>query len=180
MSSVHSYRPWGEISRDFLTESQREFLTDYAAGTLNWAPGRQGTGYQKLDIRRMTSCREMHAFAYEAVEWMVGEDSFEDVWDRGEWDLYMIRYPAGSYAPPHKDPAPHSQRHRRVNALVSSGASSQFWLEWAGELVQPALDPGDAVMFYPSEVTHGVQPSIVDRLVISCGVVLGRGTLGTF
>jgi hypothetical protein len=55
---------------------------------VNWVPGRQGTGYEKLKLAQ-------------------GK----------RWDLYLLRYKPGAYIPKHTDPVP-GKEHWRVNLLL--------------------------------------------------------------
>lgn len=61
---------------------------------LNWEPGRQGTGYEKLKI-----------------------------WERWKyfspykWDIYLLRYRVGAGIPKHRDPAP-KHKHYRLNIYL--------------------------------------------------------------
>ena len=61
---------------------------------LNWEPGRQGTGYEKLEL--------LNRWRY---------------FSRFKWDLYLLRYPVGSGIPRHRDPLP-KHNHYRLNIYL--------------------------------------------------------------
>lgn len=59
-----------------------------------WEPGRQGTGYEKLEL--------LNRWRYFA---------------KFKWDLYLLRYPVGSGIPNHRDPLP-DHKHYRLNIYL--------------------------------------------------------------
>lgn len=64
-----------------------------------WEAGRQGTGYQKLEL--------LSRWKY---------------FSRVKWDLYLLRYPVGSGIPEHLDPLP-GHRHYRLNIYLWNAQS---------------------------------------------------------
>ena len=100
------------ILKDFLSLNERLLLVQIAEG-LSWEKGRQETGYEKASLRGIECLAELveHARSYLLP---LGANS-------GLTDTYLLRYPDGSYIPPHKDePTIYGKRHKRLNALVKA------------------------------------------------------------
>lgn len=102
-----------------------------------WQPGRQGSGYEKMIL-----CRFLF------------------------FDLYLLRYPTGSYIDKHIDPVPR-WRHFRLNFVLKKAEGGDFVCPDA------FLNSGRIKFFRPdiqehsvSEVKQGV------RYVLSLGWIL--------
>lgn len=151
------------ILEDFLTEEQMNRLLQIAEGSSEWTPGRQGTGYEILSLKEVAKydllVQSLLDYCLASLGKLKGGDEF--------WDVYLIRYPDGSYIPSHKDEAAlFGKRHRRLNALVKKP-------EAGGDLVIDGLsidlDPGDAVVFFPDEREHEVTKCTGTRILWSVG-----------
>ncbi|MGN6111019.1 MAG: 2OG-Fe(II) oxygenase [Kofleriaceae bacterium] len=142
-----------EVHPAFLSPSEVAELRARAAAATAWTPGRQGTGYEILQIDR---AQPVVARALACLG-----TPFEDF-----WDAYLIRYLDGSHIPPHVDPARPGLRHRRINALLVP-ASSGGELHIDGSRIELAV--GDAVAFYPDVERHDVSPVVGTRLLFSVG-----------
>lgn len=80
------------------------------------------------------------------------------------WDLMLIKYPVGSYIPPHNDCFP-GKRHYRFNTLL--------WGEQTFRAHGPIIFAwGPFVLFRSDYTTHEVLPSKRFRLMLSFGIVL--------
>ena len=102
---------------------------------MKWNPGRMNTGYW------------LHTLA------------------KGKnWDLFLIKYPVGSYIVPHNDRFP-GKRHYRLNILL--------WGEQTFRAHGPIIfQLGPIVFFRSDETLHEVLPSKRLRLLLSFGIVL--------
>lgn len=112
----------------------------------NWIPGRLGTGYRKLPLAR-----------------------------GARWDLYLLDFPPGAYAPPHVDRL-EGRRHVRVN-LRLWGADTFHEIPWGAERVAAMLRGRRAFGFFlgplavfRADFTHAVTPSARRRVVLSLGL----------
>lgn len=73
---------------------------DYLRRWLRWERGRQGSGYDKLLLAANTFLIP--------------------------FDLYLLRFPVGTYIPPHRDPVA-TGRHYRLNVILKrSPAGGEF------------------------------------------------------
>lgn len=104
-----------------------------------WSAGRQGTGYQRMLIL--------------TAKWPV------------PFDLYLIKYPTGSWIPQHVDPVEPNFRHFRLNVILKRAQSGgQFVVKkciWASnriKLFRPDTEPHEVL-----RVTQG------SRWVLSLG-----------
>lgn len=70
---------------------------------MRWEPGRQGTGYEKIQLLQ-GSC----------------------------FDVYLIRYRPGSHIPPHTDPVP-GKRHYRLNWVVWRAVIGGHFIHFDGD-----------------------------------------------
>ena len=87
-----------------------------------WEQGRQGTGYLKRLLLRGKT-----------------------------WDLYLLKYPEGSYIPAHKDPVPGFEHHRINIVLIKPKAGGQFWMENIPETAKRFI-------YFRSDITtHGIK-----------------------
>lgn len=144
----------------FLTAAETSALFSIALLDGTFEPGRQGTGYEKA----------VFSGRYEALRGlrdrglrMLGASAVEH-------DCYLLRYPHGSYIPPHVDPAPAGMEHWRLNAIVQEP-------DRGGDLyiggIQYFLQQTDAVRFRSDTMIHEV-PLVEgrDRLVWSLGALI--------
>ena len=88
---------------------------------INWTPGRQDTGYFKKTIA-------MGSF----------------------WDVHLLKFPTGSYAPQHTDLVP-GKRHYRLNIILGRRLSGGSFV---GESV--IFNWCDRVIFFRSDSPHMV------------------------
>lgn len=147
------------VIRDFLDASDLAALSALIAGVSQqrWQDGRQGTGYHKLSLRdelgdELTPLaqRSLRALAVDVID----------------WDCYVLRYPAGSFIPLHRDPTD-EHRHLRLNAIVQASTGGQLTI--GGQAIE--LHRGDAVVFRPDAVDHAVAAGTGTRYVWSVGCV---------
>ena len=143
----------------FLAPAVRAALIDLAASRGGWEPGRQGTGYEKLDLLALD---DPPAFVAPLI---AGARVAMAVEYTGS-DAYLLRYRDGSFIPPHRDPTRHG-RHLRLNAVVQASAPGSGELRLDGEVFD--LDVGDAVVFRSDQVLHQVSPVVGERLMFSVG-----------
>ena len=163
-----------DLLRAFLRPDEIDQLQRLAEAARTWTPGRQGTGY---DISSLTDLAPSSLGSRDAPPPSL--DALPPAIARAlaqlgtpyeqRWDAYLIRYRDGAYVPPHIDPAQHGRRHRRLNAMVVQAAGGGE-LRIGGALV--ALEPGDAVVFYPDQEVHEVAPVAGTRLLLSVGALL--------
>ncbi len=147
-----------DVLRHFLSSSEVEELRPWATAVQAWSPGRQGTGYEILPLRRAGSVA-FSGLVSRALA--VLGTPFRDY-----WDAYLIRYGTGSHVPEHLDVAERGMRHRRLNALLAVAASGGE-LRIGGERVD--LGVGDAVRFFPDREVHAVTRVVGTRLLLSLG-----------
>jgi hypothetical protein len=112
-----------------------------------WEPGRQDTGYQRL--------RVIH-------------------WGFPNWlkkralgiDLYVLRYPAGSYLPVHTDPVP-GYRHFRFNVVMKQSKSGGKFL------CDNTIFNTGRIKLFQSDLPHSLTPIESGvRYVLSFGICL--------
>lgn len=101
-----------------------------------WVPGRQNSGYLKRLLARGPG-----------------------------FDLYLLRYPSGSYIAPHTDPVP-GRVHLRVNVLLKKPRSGG---DFTGEVVYVDRP---RVKVFRSDRTHSITPVEGERLVLSLGLAV--------
>jgi hypothetical protein len=146
-----------DLLRAFLSPGELDELGRLALAPRTWTPGRQGTGYDISSLREAPPPAVARALAHLGTP------------HEQSWDAYLIRYRDGAYVPPHLDPAQHGRRHRRLNAMITQ-ATGGGELRIGGAPI--ALDPGDAVLFYPDHERHEVAPVAGTRLLFSVGAWL--------
>jgi hypothetical protein len=100
-----------------------------------WISGRQETGYFKLPI-----------------------------FVRKRFDVYIIKFPRGSYMDPHKDPAPEGFRHFRFNCVLKQPKYGYGYVEGDGYF--------SFRLFRPDVKKHWVSPVSGSRYVLSIGWLL--------
>lgn len=98
---------------------------------MNWQEGRQGTGYQKLALAKGRT-----------------------------WDLYLLKYPPGSYVPCHTDPVAEGLKHWRANLRLTG--EDRFW-------GVARLRLGRLIVLRPDEDLHMVKKVSKTRYVLSFG-----------
>lgn len=107
----------------------------------NWEPGRQGTGYEKLQL--------INRWKY---------------FSRFKWDLYLLRYPVGSGIPPHRDPLP-DHKHYRLNIYLWNAKYGGV-----PEHDQTIISNRFFTLFRPDLYTHSVSNVVKGtRYVLSFG-----------
>ncbi len=147
----------------FLAPDEVQLLRIRADATTRWEFGRQGTGYEKSDMKPLLRGNTTFDTIAGRALHLLGPDD-------GNWDMWLLRYPKGSCVPPHRDEAVFGLRHKRINAMLTLPEYGGHFIA-DGERVD--LRVGDAVMFYPDSVTHEVTKVVTDsRLVLSIGVLL--------
>lgn len=147
------------VHRQFIVPEDVVKFRNIAACSSGWHPGRQGTGYDILSLKKMAGA------PFDRARQLIG------VQHDGAWDAYLIRYNDGSFIPPHRDDASFGLRHRRLNVLVTAPISGGELLI-GGILV--SLAEGDGVMFHPNEDEHSVEPVVGERLLFSVGAWVER------
>ena len=133
-----------------------------------WVLGRQGTGYEKLDLVSALSEGALEAHRPFVESQVAAARSSLGVDSSLGWDAYLLRYGAGAFVPEHRDPTS-TLHHLRLNALLQAGSSGTGRLELDGELWD--LAEGDAVVFRPDVMAHQVSRVEGERLVLSVGCV---------
>jgi hypothetical protein len=114
----------------------------YLRTAFRWQRGRQGTGYEKMLLA--------------TASWPL------------RFDSYLIRYPEGSYVPPHTDPV-QSGRHYRLTIVLKAPARG-------GEFIctRPLFETPRIKLFRPDLCEHSVTPvEGGSRYLLSVGWVLG-------
>lgn len=108
---------------------------------MKWEKGRQNSGYDKLKIFQI-SCPILA-------------------------DLYLLRFPKGSYVKPHKDPV-EGRRHYRLNIVIKKAHIGGTFL-----CSTQILDWGRIQFFRSDLAKHAVSPILKgSRYVLSFGVAL--------
>lgn len=124
-----------------------------------WSAGRQGTGYDKLDLTATPLPVDVAPLIERALAELGGPFVGHDVW--------LLRYPEGTHIPPHRDENGRGDHHRLNVLLTGPGA-----LRLDGEPVE--LRAGDAIVFRPDQVNHSVDAVETERWVFSVGAVTRR------
>ena len=123
-----------------------------------WQAGRQGTGYDKLDVKESPTAERLVKRCLQALA-AGGEEPLL-------WDAWVLRYPVGSEIPAHTDPPLDGMCHVRVNALAVGSAGGVLYVDGA----EVPLDHGDAYVFRPDAMKHMVtRVEGNERLVLSVG-----------
>lgn len=143
----------------FLAPAARAVLIELAASASGWEGGRQGTGYDKVDLQALDPTPGYLA------DLLVSARVAMAVKYLG-WDAYLLRYRDGSFIPPHRDPTQHG-RHLRLNAVVLASAPGSGELRLDGEVFD--LAEGDAVVFRSDQILHQVSPVVGERIMLSVG-----------
>jgi hypothetical protein len=147
-----------EIIRDFISLSFRQVCIAIASKANHWAPGRQGTGYEKLDLK---TCKPVEPIVRSAM-WILGVTA-----DYGFWDAYLLRYPDMAFIPKHRDEAGmFGMEHYRINALVKPATLGGLLIMEGATIM---IEPGDAIVFRPDVEEHEVTQCRDERLVLSVG-----------
>ncbi len=116
-------------------------IREYFGKWLRWERGRQGTGYDKLLVI--------------ANPILV------------PFDCYLLRYPIGTYIPPHRDPVAGGQHYRLNIVLKRSPVGGDFICD------KPIIQSRRLNLFRSDIATHSV--TLVEggaRYVLSLGWVL--------
>lgn len=108
-----------------------------------WTKGRQGSGYDKLKIM---------------------ESRFPL-----PFDIYLIRYPVGSYIGPHTDPVT-GRKHYRCNIVLKASAAGGVF-----NCASPIFESERIKIFRPDKSEHSVTPVLGSpRYVLSIGWLWGK------
>lgn len=146
----------------FLGENDLATCEQVADSGNHWAPGRQGTGYERLDIKNE---RLLYLRVLQTLQEQLGVTHSSKSWDF--WDAHLLRYPAGAFIPKHVDDAAmFGMTHHRINVLVRQPAGGGVLI--VNEEIVP-LRPGDAISFRPDSEPHEVTPCHSERLVLTVG-----------
>jgi hypothetical protein len=146
------------VFRDFLTEDELALLLPYLASD-GFEPGRQGTGYEKLSLRNTHETQALRQRCLVALG--LPEDTGHDA--------YIVRYPAGTSIPLHKDDAPLASEHHRINCMVLPAVRGGK-LYVGGELCD--LRARDAYTFRPDVEEHEVSEVLAGvRAIFSVGAL---------
>lgn len=126
---------------------------------LTWEGGRQNTGYLKSPIDQNDS-RFIPLIARSKELLNVTSEAI---------DCYIIKYPAESHIPTHKDDAPFSSNHFRLNAMIKNSVRG-------GKLIIEKrfvdIHKRDAIIFRPDILEHGVtKVKCGERYIWSVGVL---------
>ena len=119
-----------------------------------WEEGRQGTGYQKLNVVDSPTAARLVKKCLK----MLGDPMLYDAW--------VLRYPVGAEIPAHVDPNIEGMCHVRINAIALGSEGGVLYVDGA----EVALDHGDAYVFRPDVMKHMVtKVERNERLVLSVG-----------
>lgn len=133
-----------------------------------FVPGRQGTGYDKLDVRSDPQLRDL----IDRSLWALGYDA-----EQLHWDAWVLRYKEGASIPPHTDEAGvFGMRHHRLNAMVQAAdLGGKLFMEKQGV----AFPDGWALVFVPDVIEHAVtEVAEGTRLIWSVGCWKSMETVG--
>jgi hypothetical protein len=137
----------------WLNVRQRKLVGALAVDD-EWVPGRQETGYKKLDIVDKAGAR-----------WVI-QRALNIIGRPPDFDAWLLHYPKGSEITPHTDPAYEGKCHVRLNAIVIAGLGGALYLDDT----ELPLARGDAYVFRPDITEHHVAPiESGSRLVLSVG-----------
>jgi hypothetical protein len=137
----------------FLSPRER-VVVNVLAKKPGFEVGRQGTGYEKLNLLEDAGAERLVRRCLEAL----GKPVLFDAW--------LLRYPVGSAIPAHTDPPLDGMCHVRLNAVALAGRGGVLYFDGA----EIPLDVGDAYIFRPDVVRHQVtEVEGNERLVLSVG-----------
>lgn len=126
---------------------------DATAGGV-FTAGRQGTGYDKLDLLESPTAERLV------------KKCLKELGDPVLFDAWLLRYPVGSEIPSHTDPPIPGMCHIRINALALTSSGGVLYVDGA----ELSLDGGDAYVFRPDVMRHMVtKVEKNERLVLSVG-----------
>lgn len=181
--------PWHHLTVFDLVATGEELkkLYDYAVESDpdDWRPGRQGSGYFKQDLKNLVTVTmpgEDRKWIRKLHDSMISEIHYSATgsytYAHSDWgrlsDCWLIYYPEGSYIPWHTDPVPKGTTMYRMNLVVTSprkGGDLSVPNGWQkSEPLTVNFEPGQAVLFKPSEIKHSITPvGTGGRLVLSVG-----------
>lgn len=158
-----------------LSPRECEYLRVLATDlTEEWEPGRRGSGYFKLDIDEYTSLGDppwllgtIRRLRQEVVRGYHPMQVYAD-----KQDAWLIYYPEDACVFAHTDPAPEGLRHLRLNVSITAPATGGALVVHHG-YYRVNLQPGNGVLFCPSEAEHAVTTvGPGGRLVLSVGALV--------
>ena len=158
----------------FLAEPQRRQWLDIARGegvAEAWVPGRQGSGYEKLDLVAALADGTLGAQRPFAEAQVAAAREGLGVDSSNGWDAFLLRYREGAFVPEHRAPTT-SLCHLRLNVLLLEASQGTGLLHLGGELFP--LGAGDAVLFRPDVQPHQVTRVEGERHVLSVGCIFER------
>ena len=159
----------------FLTAAVRSEIAEIAhepALEDRWKPGRQGTGYEKLDLREALDAGALDTHRG-LLDVLLSQTRVSMGVEVSEWDAYLLRYRDGAYVPEHTDPVA-DRPHIRLNALITAATDGTGQLRLRGDVFD--LAEGDAILFRPDVIDHRVSKVVGERLVFSVGCVFESGS----
>ena len=119
-----------------------------------FSAGRQGTGYDKLDLLDSPTAERLV------------KKCLRELGDPLLFDAWLLRYPVGSEIPVHTDPPAPGLCHIRINVLALPSVGGLLYVDGA----ELPLDSGDAYVFRPDVMRHMVTKVEQNlRLVFSIG-----------
>ena len=110
---------------------------------MKWTEGRQGSGY----FKRLLGCGQFLSIP---------------------WDLYLIKFPEGSFINTHTDPVQPGDEHYRLNIVVKGAEGGKFHGRTLYETKRVKLFRPDIEPHWVSEVEKGT------RYVLSFGFLLKK------
>lgn len=158
----------------FLAEPLRQRWLDIARSdelAASWGRGRQGSGYEKLDLLATLSEGALEGHRTFVEEQVAAARASFGVDSSKGWDAYLLRYREGAFVPEHRDPTT-ALCHLRLNALLLEPSEGTGLLILDGEAF--TLASGDAVLFRPDTQPHRVSKVEGERFVLSVGCVFER------
>lgn len=151
---MHSWRISAEL-RCFIQHEPNE----------GFVSGKQGTGYQKKDVKADLRYQILIDQALRTSHW----NHTNKLWVKPEkYDAWVLKYPTGSEIPVHTDPVELGLEHHRLNTLVTEAEGGELYIE--GQRVP--LVAGDGYYFRPDLHPHYVTKITKgERIIFSVGYV---------
>lgn len=153
------------IVENVLLPPEREYLIRTYRNAEGYEPGRQETGYEKLNV---VGDEKLQSLIRHSVRRLHPAQPRGDV--ELTVDAWVLRYREGSFIPPHRDPSPgEGFVHARMNyMLLEPDEGGELYVE--GRLEKMHFHY--AYLFRPDLLEHEMKPITKGmRLVFSVGVV---------